>query len=228
MISKRLTRGIDFLTQAQLPNGSFPSLASPSRTDYTGAITCHSVFSTTLILSSLHGLGDAPSLSSIKRKAADFLLAQKSDHWTFNYWDRGSQQAKDMPYADDLDDTAGALAALTQYDPKLVDGTVLAKLATVLTTLEAEEGGPYRTWLVSENAEAIWRDVDLGVNSNIGFLLALHDVELPSVTALIETALDAGTSTSPYYPTSYPILYFVSRWYRGKATDATSSSACTR
>lgn len=218
MLPKPLKQDIEFLVATQQPNGSFLSYTSPDLDDFTNATPCHSVFTTALILLSLTQLEATASLRQIKQQAAGFLLTQASDHWTFNYWDRSSKQAQAMPYPDDLDDTVCALAALTQHDPALIDGAVLAKLASVLSTLETKEGGPYHTWLVPEDADPVWRDVDLAVNANIAHLLRLHDVELPNLTASIERALADKTVRSPYYPSPYSILYFISRAYQGPKT----------
>lgn len=209
---------IKFLAGNQQNDGSFLSLTSPDRDSFRGAIECQSVFSTALILSCLNALDGSESkqVREMKKKAADFLLSQKSEHWSFNYWARGSSQAKEMPYPDDLDDTSCALSALYEYNPDLMDGEVLAKVVAVLTALEVEEGGPYRTWLVPPDAQKAWLDIDLAVNSNIGYFLSLQEVQLERITKLVERAIDDRKYASPYYPSAYPVIYFISRFYRGK------------
>jgi len=97
------------------------------------------------VLSCLSALEETPKVKTIKQKAAKFLLSQKSKHWSFNYWVRNSQEAKKLPYPDDLDDTFCALSALFQYDPNLINGSAMAKIITLLTAMEKKEGGPYRT-----------------------------------------------------------------------------------
>ena len=37
-------------------------------------------------------------------------------------WDRKTKEHVTMPYPDDLDDTFAALAALQQYDPRIIGG----------------------------------------------------------------------------------------------------------
>ncbi|HWY79256.1 MAG TPA: hypothetical protein VNW29_02770 [Candidatus Sulfotelmatobacter sp.] len=212
-----LQASIAFLQNQQQKDGSFLSLSSPDPTQFIPAITFHSVFSTALILSCLTNLQKSENehIKNITLRAATFLLAQKSTNWTFNYWARNSQETKQMPYPDDLDDTFCALTALYQYDPTLITGTILAKIVSLLTTFEKKEGGPYQTWVVPKNATSIWTDVDLAVNINIAFFLHLHKITLPNLTTFFEKNIIAQTLCSPYYPTVYPILYFLSRFYRG-------------
>lgn len=215
-IEKTINNGIRFLAKSQARDGSFPSLTSSNPRSFNGASKCQSVFSSALILSCLNALKDFPETNSIKRKTADFLLSQKSEHWTFNYWARESKQAKTMPYPDDLDDTSCALSALYEYNPDLIDGEVLAKAVNVLTALEEKEGGPYRTWLVPPDAPQVWKDIDLAVNNNVAYFLSQHDVVLSGIIKLTESAIRDKEYSSPYYPNKYPIIYFISRWYKGK------------
>lgn len=217
-IEKIMISGIKFLAENQQKDGSFLSWTSPDRNNFKDANEYRSVFSTALILSCLNALGieGGGLLGDVKKKAVDFLLSQKSEHWSFNYWVRESMQAKEMPYPDDMDDTSCSLAALCGYCPELLDGEVLAKVVTVLTELEAGEGGPYRTWLAPENVPGAWRDVDLAVNSNIGYFLSLQDVQLKNLINLVEDAVDIKKYTSPYYPSVYPVIYFISRFYKGE------------
>jgi DNA-directed RNA polymerase subunit beta' len=105
------------------------------------------------------------------------------------------------------------------FDKSLITGEVLASVIHILTSLEVDEGGPYKTWIVEDTADKIWQDVDLAVNANIGYFLALNKIDLPNITTFIENALKNSTYTSPYYPTPYPILYFISRWYSGELKE---------
>lgn len=214
MSKKHITEGIDFLTTQQREDGSFISLSSPDPRNFHTAHASRANFPTILILQCLCEMNSTPQLETLKKHCATFLLTQKSNYWTFNYWTRNSQEAQTMPYPDDLDDTFCALAALYRYNQTLIDGSVLATVIQLLTTLESQEGGPYYTWLVSEKAEINWRDIDLVVNSNIAYFLSLQKVSLPKITDLIETAIDQNNLRSLYYPSLYPIIYFISRFYR--------------
>lgn len=227
-----LNAGLKFLHGCQQPDGSFLSLSSPSK-KFENPLTFHSVFSTALISQSLSKISDRAAVSMNEAIVA-FLLEQKSDVWSWNYWQRGSGEAKKMAYPDDLDDTFCALAALSLYDQKMITGEVLANAVNILTSMEVQEGGPYKTWLVLDNAPAVWKDIDLGVNANIAYFLHLQKISLPHLTDLFDKALAQKKFTTPYYPSPLPILYFLSRFIRGRErkrllaknileTDASSS-----
>ncbi len=179
--------------------------------DFYRATLCPSAFSAPIILLAINSLRGSYPIEKIEKRALGFILRQRSDFWSFNYWDRRSAEAKRKPYPDDLDDTSCSLAALTLCDRNLVDGEALAKLTMILTSLEVASGGPYRTWLVDSAAPGIWRDVDLAVNTNVAYLLSLHEVALPALVELIAGAIDREEFHSPYYASAYPLTYFISR-----------------
>ncbi len=215
MIKETIKKSIKFLLAEQERNGSFPSYTSLHENNFNNAYKCESVFSTTLILSALCKLAETPEIKIIKRKAAYFLLNQKTNHWTFNYWDRRSKDYLKMPYPDDLDDTSCALSALYEYNNKLIDGDVMAKFVTLLTHLEIKEGGPYKSWITNPEADKVWHDTDLAVNSNIAYFLSLHEVNLEGLNNFIDKAITRESYTSPYYTSPFPIIYFISRSYNG-------------
>lgn len=144
-----------------------------------------------------------------------FLLQQKSDHWSFNYWSRDSREAKEMPYPDDLDDTFVTLAALYGHDPNLYDGSVLAHIVQLLIAVEVEAGGPYRTWLIGGDISPEWQDVDIVVNSNIQNFLSQIDITLPKLQKYIDDSILAENIRSRYYPGVIQAMYYISRGYRG-------------
>ncbi|MBU4421375.1 hypothetical protein L6259_01795 [Candidatus Parcubacteria bacterium] len=215
LIQKITEDSVNFLSKKQEPDGDFLSLSTPSLRDFDEPKIYHSPFPASLILACLNALSETPELKELKRKTAQFLLSQKSEHWSWNYWTRDSEQFKEKPYPEDMDDTFCALSALAGYNPKLFDGKTLAQIIMLLTATEVKEGGPYRTWLVSPDAPEIWRDVDLAVNSNIAYFLSLQDVFLNNLVSLIEQTIEKEKYISPYYPSEYPIIYFISRFYRG-------------
>lgn len=217
--NQAINQGLIFLAKNQQRDGSFLSLASAKPKNWQQGQKCPTVFSSAFILQALNSLTENVKIRTIKKRLANFLLSQKSPHWTFNYWSRQAKEFKTMAYPDDLDDTSCALAALFQYNLKIIDGAVLAKFVTVLTALEVKQGGPYRTWLVKPDTDKIWRDVDLAVNSNIAYFLSLNEIKLNNLTTLIEKAIQAEKFTSPYYPSFYPIIYFISRFYQGKKSQ---------
>jgi hypothetical protein len=216
--TRTINDGVSFLAKTQAPDGGFASFSSPSCEKFTGEKIYHSTFPAALILSCLNEV-DGAGASAIKEKLAKFLLAQKSDNWTFNYWARDAEENLKMPYPDDLDDTFCALAALFKHKPSSVNTKALAKIISMLTFMEHKEGGPYRTWLTPPEAPRKWADVDLAVNANVGYFLSLHNVSLPGILSFIEKAIDEANYTSPYYPSEYPVIYFISRFYTGTKTE---------
>lgn len=219
MIEQIIKLSVDFLMSEQYSDGSFPTLTSSDPDTFTEAVMCASVFASALILSNLREFEEKSDIENIKKKLSGFLLLQKSANWSFNYWKRDSEQYKNTPYPDDLDDTFCALSSLYQYKPDLIDGATMAKIVTLLTSLEIKEGGPYRTWLVSNKVEDVWLDIDLAVNNNIAHFLSLQEIELPNLILLTEKAIEERSYYSPYYPSEYPIIYFISRWYRGNKKE---------
>jgi hypothetical protein len=216
MHNKAINKGLSFIASQQLQTGNFTSYSSESLFSFQKTKKYLTTYIPSLVLSVLNTMAmENELLTSIKQKTASYIMSQKSKNWTWNYWDRVSSESTTKPYPDDLDDTFVSLSALQHYDPSIISGESLAAIIQVLTAVETGEGGPYRTWLT--NAPD-WQDVDLAVNANIGYFLFLHDIELNNVTQLIENAIKNGVFQSKYYPTPYPLFYFIARWYRGKYT----------
>jgi hypothetical protein len=211
--------GLKFIRKCQATDGSFPVFYTQDARDFSKAIKIKSIFSTAIILQMLAELKQFEETKKIIKPAIKFLLKQKSQYWTWNYWKRDSKDYKKRPYPDDLDDTFGALTAVSLSNAGIIDGETMARIVEVLTSLEVAEGGPYRTWLVSEKADAAWRDVDIAVNSNIGYFLHLQGIELPEINKLIDRAIKEEKLNSPYYPSKYPIMYLFSRFYKVKPDE---------
>jgi len=210
-----INKAIGFLAQDQEKDGSFMCLVSTKLDDYKNANIVPAIVPANIVLSSLIHVKNNNVAETIKKKTADFLLKEKSDYWSFNYWFRKSNWYKKEPYPDDVDDTFCALAALYEYNPKLFDGKVMAKIVTMLTSAEKKEGGPYDMWLVPPEGRKTWNDTDLVVNSNVAFFLSLQDIFLPKVNAFIEKSVDERDYEFPYNKI-YPAIYFISRFYKGK------------
>lgn len=208
--------GLAFLIKEQNANGGFSSFTSEKKNAIGKGIVHDSTFPASLIASSLRGLDYFPESKMIREKAIDFLLGQKSDFWSFNYWERGSSDSIKTPYPDDLDCTFCSLLSIFEYDKKAIKGKDMGKIVTLLTATEKKEGGPYMTWLVPGNADKAWKDVDLAVNSNVASFLATQDIYLDSISSLVEAAVRKKDFSSPYYYSEYSVIYFISRFYRGK------------
>ncbi len=214
-VQKIIKPSLDYLVHSQQSDGGFLSFSSPSRKPFSPKSTYRTTFITSLILTALSSLPQSKAQKTIVSQGIAFLLREKNEHWSYNYWSRVSEEAKEQPYPDDLDDTFCALSAITHHAPELLDGRAFAHITSLLTTVETREGGPYRTWLVPKSAAAHWKDVDLAVNSNIAYFLSLHDISLPNLTQFLEEAIVHAEYASPYYPSPYPLIYFVGRAYQG-------------
>jgi hypothetical protein len=212
-MKKNINRAINFIKSQQKKDGDFWSWSSLNKNNFNKAKKYNSIFPSALILSSLDLVEKS---EEIKKKLVNLLLSQKSDYWSFNYWKRKTEENRTMPYPDDLDDTFCALSGIYKYNKKLIDGAAIARIVTLLTTLEKKEGGPYKTWLVSENVDDVWKDVDLAVNSNVGYFLSLQGIKLKNINKLIKLAIEKENLNSPYYPSIYPIIYFISRFLKSE------------
>ncbi len=216
-IKKTIKESINFIFQKQQKDGSFFSLSSEKQNLSSGEKYTTSL-GASFILSCLSGFSDFTS-EKIKKKIVRFLLKEKSDMNSFNYWSRSSKEARELPYPDDLDDTFCVLASLFSYDKKIINAEILTSVISLLSHSEIQEGGPYQTWLVGENAGKEWRDIDLAVNSNVAYFLFLQEIELPNLGSLIETAIKKEKYFSPYYASPFSVIYFISRFYQGKNKD---------
>jgi hypothetical protein len=218
---------ITFISSEQKADGSFPSLTSTS-TDFTKDTKEHSTsFVTSLVLDCLNTFCSLTSpkcrkqtvkqAEKIRKKCLSFLLREESSIGSWNYWKRDSDDAKSLPYPDDLDDTFLALSAIYNYCPEKINGKRMLEIAHLLIISEEKEGGPYRTWLVDNfpdtHCQNAWLDIDLAVNANIAYFLSLQDIFLPNIEKLLEKAIRSEKYSSPYY-SSLPIIYFISRYYR--------------
>lgn len=219
IIAGVVEKGLVSLEEVQGDDGGFFSFSSFYSNDFIPQFTYQTTFATSLILLALAGLESGSGLDRIRKQAAQFLVSQKSTSWSWNYWVRDCPEARAMPYPDDLDDTFCALAALFHSDRNFITGKVLASVAELLTATEVVVGGPYQTWLVSKSAHKKWKDVDLAVNVNVAYFLFLNEIDLPQLTSFIESSIEKMDFTSSYYPSVYPIIYFLSRFYTGVYVD---------
>ena len=219
-----IDRAVAYLVSSQRRDGGFDSFSSPSASRFEKAYTYTTTFVPSLILTALAGLQTAPG-GRLKDGLAGFIKAQAGSHWSFNYWSKSAPERITHPYPDDLDDTCCALAGLILHEPSAVGADVLAAFVKLLLATEDRVGGPYRTWLVPPDGPAAWQDVDLAVNANIAYLLSLVSRPLDNVTQYIEAAIDSGQLSSPYYVSSYPLLYYLSRAYRGPLAEKLQATA---
>jgi hypothetical protein len=213
---------IKHIKAQQSPDGGFESLSSSAPDDFSDALSRRTTFFASNILACLQNF-PGPT-DGIKSAAATFLLAQKHKGWSFNYWANDAKERATSPYPDDLDDTFSALIALVRHDRNLMDGHMLAAIAKMLTSREVDEGGPYKTWLASDNAGAAWQGVDLVVNSTAGSFLSLIDVHLPRLEDFINGSVRRKILSSPYYPGVFHVGYFLSRFYKQSQREGRSNA----
>lgn len=211
-VDTSIANGVAFLRTIQRSDGGFDSFSSPVKRPFEAAQTYRTTFTPAIILNALSRIHDA---NNIRTLLSAWLMAQKSPAWSFNYWAADAPERTYLPYPDDLDDTFCALLALRQHDAKLVDAVTLGNVVRLLLATERDVGGPYRTWLVAESAPTHWKDVDLAVNCNIAYFLRLVAQPLPNLTRFMEDAITAKKFNSPYYPSPYPLFYYLARAYQG-------------
>lgn len=210
-----IQKGIGFLEVRQKIDGRFSSYTSNFKR-FGEVKETQSIFFTSLILYSLGSLSGSLSLDKLREKSIKFLMDERSRYCSWNYWKRNSPESRIMPYPDDLDDTCCALSAIYMNKKKAVTPKIIANVIALLTACECQEGGPYYTWLVSSEASGDWKDVDLAVNSNIAYFLSLQGIILPNLVLSTEKAIRENKYDSPYYTSSFSVIYFISRWYGGK------------
>jgi hypothetical protein len=196
-----IERGLEFLNQSNL----LVSYSGSSNIQWQPIKPVQTCFVPALILNCL---ADIPQTEALRSKLCQFLLKQRSTQWTFNYWSHDSPQNISLHYPDDLDDSACALMALYKHDPKIINQAALAKIVSWLLACEVKVGGPYKTWLSTTPG---WDDVDVVVNANIAYFLSLVSNRLPELDKLIITSINCGSFVSAYYPSTWPIYYYLAR-----------------
>lgn len=218
------------MREQQYPDGGFAHQSGTSPTDFSNAISRRTTFFTANIVLCLQNIprpesaGHADMHAKIRNAGIKFLLSEKSDRWSFNYWACSSPEQTTLPYPDDLDDTFAALAAIIKHDASLLNGHAFAAIAALLTGREVREGGPYRTWLVGDTAPTTWQDVDVAVNGTIAYFLSLAGVRLPRLHEFIDDAVREGHLISRYYSGIFPVAYFISRSYQERAVAESAES----
>jgi len=177
----------------------------------------NTIFPTAIITECLSHVPGKTS-RTITNKLSLQLLKQVSLAGSYNYWLVDSDEFKNEPYPDDLDDTFYVLSALFNIDKKLITGETLAQVTNLLISRERQAGGPYQTWLIDEKQYPKWDDIDLAVNANIAYFLSLQEITLEPLNEYIESQIYTNTIRSPYYCGKLPLLYFIARAYNGPAS----------
>jgi hypothetical protein len=199
---------ITYLHEQQRSDGAISGYAAPKKDGFSGGHTQPTIFFSALTLECLRNV---PGTQVIREHIAVYLMRHKSQSWTWNYWERTVSKSERQQYPDDLDDTMCALGALTHYNPKLIDGTILAHVANALINTETQPGGPYNTWLINTDHWPAWKNIDLAVNANIAWFLKQQRVRLPALVNYLGSAVSNDALQSAYYPERAMLLYFLAR-----------------
>ncbi len=204
-ICTTIHKALSHIQGEQTENGSFLTTAGKATTFYTS------------LISSIIPNDTAMSIH-IKKAAVAFLLKEKSALWSFNYWQKESNDNTITPYPDDLDDTFVALQAISRVSE--IDEHCWFSIIELLTANESREGGPYQTWILPAcQRSKEWHDIDIVVNSNIAYFLSKNNITLPNVQNFFDHCIVNNKISSKYYHDECVIIYFLSRAYDGKYRD---------
>ncbi len=214
-ITDAIQKGLRFIATQQKSDGSFESYLSTQQYALDTKQPVRTTFIPSLILSAVAAVDEAHDHPTIRPKIVNFLLSQKSDLWSFNYWVSDEPLRKSRNYPDDLDDTFCALIALYKTKHELVTPAALSAAVKLLLSTEKQVGGPYRTWLVHHDSDKPWLDIDPAVNSNVLYFLSLVAEPTPTLRAYIEQLIKTGALKSPYYPNELQSIYYLSSAYTG-------------
>lgn len=163
---------------------------------FSDAMNQKSIFITGIVLSCLNELPETDVLKQIKTRALKWILNQRNDHWIFN---------------ENLGINFYVLAAISKYNTRIIDGTALAKIITILTSAESQEGGPYYSFIDSAD-----KAIDLGVNVAIAYFLHLQNVRLPELDRLIKHAMESKNFYSSLFNNKYLVIHLAAKFYQGE------------
>lgn len=203
-----VNRGLEYIGSMQRSDGGFDGLASAEPSDFDTAHVQPTVFFTALIAECC---AESDMAQAIAPRAVSYLLAHKSQGWSWNYWERNAVSGRRQGYPDDLDDTSCAISAVHAWRPELITGAVLGYVGQQLVACEQEPGGPYQTWLVPPDDLEKWYDVDIAVNANIAHMLGKLDVRVPGLETFLIDSINNDRLSSKYYIGVYPSIYFLAR-----------------
>lgn len=209
-LSDAIKLGSLYLTSTQNVDGSFTGYASGPKGPFMDNDPTKTTFNASLILSAISEakeLHDTPLFEGLKK----FIISEKDDDWTYNYWAKDSINQKVRYCPNDLDDTFCAYNSLLRADSDVVTPEALVALTKILLATESNVGGPYRTWVVKNSSDKPWLDIDPAVNSNIAFFLSQVASIPAGLKKYLEDAIDNQVLESPYYYTVLPTLYYLSR-----------------
>ena len=101
------------------------------------------------------------------------------------------------------------IANIVKLFPDEITGKEIAKTMKKLGNMEEKEGGPYKDDK---------KQIEIGLNSIIFYLLSALEVEIPNLTELIEDRIRKNNFQSDYIKESFSI-YLISQTYKGKEKE---------
>jgi len=113
------------------------------------------------------------------KKEITRLLAKRSPEWRFG---------------ESVYDTFSALSIIARYDKKILEGEPMAKILTLLFSVESNPGGPYYSVFPDDTvpSKTFAKTFNTETNESIARFLALYDIELPNLTAFVGRSFLTG------------------------------------
>jgi len=111
-----------YLSRQQESDGGFFFISAENGSLSPSGKEHKTILGNAALLNCLAGSGDRPEAKKLIKKLGIFLKANKSNNWSWNYWPKNTEEAKIMPYPDDLDDTFSALSGIMKSDSGLLAG----------------------------------------------------------------------------------------------------------
>src|SRR5882672_608254 len=96
-VGASIARGVQYLSAIQSAEGSFGSFSSPVQHPFKAQRAHQTTFAPALIL---NALGKIPEARTVRGPLARWLLAQKSEAWSFNYWATAAPERTRLLYPD--------------------------------------------------------------------------------------------------------------------------------
>lgn len=205
-----MQNGVAHIVSMQNADGGFTSYIDTNCNDFKERNPTATTFNPSLILYALSYVHELQN-HRLTKTLSSFVVKQRNTDYTYNYWTQGNTNRTKRYCPNDFDSTFCAYNALLSINPSLITTKILAIITKALIATEAKTGGPYRTWLVAQNSDEVWLDVDPAVNSNIAFFLSRVASIPKGLQTYLEEALANNDLVSPYYPTQLSTLYYLSR-----------------
>lgn len=183
------------LSTLQNPDGSFNNCEENSSCT-SGLATAHVLTALNYLIEQKNDLKveTLAATNNIRGQAANYLLSQRTDNWTFRSQVIRGTEATILN--NDLHLAFEALTALHGYDQNIFDGEAMAGILKLLIKCESQAGGPYYSLL--ETGE-IRKVINPAVNLSIARFLKTQNVELEALVDLLGPDLELTPNNPDYY-----------------------------